>query len=43
MTIERTIEKLHARYDATEAKVDRVLSVGGRDRGITTIDRPGRS
>ena len=27
---ERTVEQLHARYDATEKKVDRVLAVGGR-------------
>ena len=36
MTVQRTIEELHARYDATERKVDRVLRwvVG---TGITTL------
>ena len=30
MTIQRTVEELHARYDATEKKVDRVGTVGRR-------------
>ena len=36
MTVQRTVEELHARYDATERKVDRVLRwvVG---TGVTTV------
>ena len=36
MTIHKTIEELHARYDATEAKIDRVgMWVVGT--GVTTV------